>query len=411
MYRVLFTAILVTLVVFLATVLTILGNRAGREIQESRRRRRRAVLEPLVLTYAHGDMKSIASLLPASLGRLDLIVLEEVILDHIQRIRGIAMERLSRAYDELGWVDRRISALFSRNWYRRAEAAEKLGLGLAQRATSALVERLEDPDYEVRLRSAKALGTMGGIAAVRPLIQCLTQPTRWSTIRLGDILAGMGPDAAVELMEAFPNLDLRARLTALDILGRIRPLEAGGWLAAKLSDPEPDVRARSAHALGQIGDPSWGPALVRALTDPAWPVRAMAAKALGRLRYSDALPRLVEALRDREWWVRTNAAEAARNLGQPGLLALKTMLDDEDNYARHQAVLMLQEAGVIDAEIANLATTGADRFQAEDFVRRIAATGQTSRLGELSETHSDAEVRSALTRILASPAPVEKAAQ
>jgi HEAT repeat protein len=177
-------------------------------------------------------------------------------------------------------------------------------------------------------------------------------------------------------------------------------LEAVPWLLERLDDPDGNVRARVAHALGAIGVVDAAPALRKALEDDAWPVRAMAAKALGRVHDLEAIPALCVALRDREWWVRANAAEALKLAGAPGLEALEWMLDDADLYATHQACLMLQDAGVLDRRVAQLAGSGAMRSAAESVVLRFVQAGQISRLRELAETHSEAAVREALSRLV-----------
>ena len=226
-------------------------------------------------------------------------------------------------------------------------------------------------------------------------------PNRWSTIRIADILTGMGYEVVRELMDAFPKLNAHARLAALDILGRIHALESAPWLRMRLADPDRDVRARAAHALGAIGVADAAPELRHALADPDWPVRAMAAKALGRIHDAEAIPALCAALRDREWWVRANAAEALKLAGPMGIEALEGMLADADLYAKHQACLMLEDAGILDRRVAQLASSGALRSAAESVITRFIQAGQTSRLRELSTTHAEAAVRDALERLLA----------
>jgi hypothetical protein len=76
------------------------------------------------------------------------------------------------------------------------------------------------------------------------------------------------------------------------------------------------------------------------------------------------------------------------------------MLDDEDRYARHQACLVLESAGVLDRRVAELASSGAGREAAIVLVERFVRAGQTARLCELAATHRDPLVRRALAQIL-----------
>lgn len=381
--------------------LLIVVNKIQREMREAWRRARRRVLEPAVLSYAHGDD---SALLPALGGRLrlrDRRVVAETLLDFIQRVRGIERDRLGLALDSLGYVDRWLAGLDSRRWWKRADCAEKLGLAVARRAAPELPRLLRDEVPEVRLRAAKALGAVGGQAAVSPLVHALADASRWSTIRVADILATMGPTVTAELAHAFPGLPLAARLAALDVVGRIKSPDSVPWLVKRLGDPESDVRARAAHAIGEIGDPIAAKSLAALLRDPEWPVRAMAAKSIGRLRHAEAASPLCDALRDREWWVRANAGDALRKLGERGVEALERMLDDADVFARHQAVIQLQESGRLDAHVDALASPDAARREAASiYVGKFVRAGQIGRLRELALAHADAGVRSALAAML-----------
>ncbi len=406
MYRALVVSILSTGIVFLVLTLAIVLYKAWREGRHAWRRTRRLMLEPDVLAYAHGEH---ASLLPALGGRVrrgDRRALEELLLDHLQRVRGIERRRLGRALDELGYVNEYLAGLRRRTWWRRAEAAEKLGIAHSKRAADALAAALHDEVYEVRLRAAKALGTLRGVGAVRPLIEALSEPNRWSTIRVADILSSMGPAVVEEIVAAFPDLNLAAKVAAIDILGSSRALQAADWMRVRLNDIEPDVRARACVAMGAIDGPEAGPALVGALRDPQWEVRAMAARALERIRHEPAVPTLCDALRDREWWVRANAAGALRRMGNPGITALQDMLDDHDGFAREQAVLMLEEAGVLDEAVDDIASPDVERRRvAREFLVRFLRVGQHSRLRDHVVRHPDPRVRESLAALMTPGGP------
>lgn len=397
MYEALVVAIAIIGAVFLALTTLIVLNKGWRESRTRWHRVRRHALEPRVLSFVHGEQPSILPRFPGGIGPLDRPVLEEVLLSLVQRVRGIERDRIRKAIEELGYVDRFVGKLASRRWWDRAQGAEKLGLAGASRATSRLIAAMGDPVPEVRIRAAKALGIIGGKAAMKPLIEALDERNRWSSIRIADILADMGVEVVTELTTNFPLLQPAGKLAALDILGRVRSLHVAPWLRERVADPDPDVRARACHALGAIGDPDAGPVLRAALRDAEWPVRAMAAKALGKTRQLEAVPDLCEAMRDREWWVRSNSARALQAMGAPGRDALVWMLEDRDNFARHQAVLMLEESGFLDEKADLLAHVDAGkRAEGEAFVKRFLDVGQVGRLHELAANHRDAGVRRVL---------------
>jgi HEAT repeat protein len=398
----LIVAIQVLFVIFVVLNLLLVAQKGWRESRDRLRRARRTLLEPRVLAYSHADEGVLASFLERRPVSRDRPVLEEILLDHAQRVRGIERRRLGRALDEIGVVDRYLGELAHPRWWRRADAAERLGFAGVSRATERLAEMLEDESSEVRLRAARSLGQVGGRASIRSLIGTLNQPNRWSVIRMADILAEMGPEVVGELVAAFPDLRLPGRVAALDILGRVRPLHVTPWLCVRLEEPEPDLRARAAHALGEIGDPHAGKALRAVLRDSSWPVRAMGAKALGRIRHREAIPELCDAMRDAEWWVRVNAAEALKRLGGAGIAALRSMLADVDPYAQQQAVLMLEETGIIDQQVELLAQEdGEERKEAELLLAQLVRIGCTGRLEELAARNRHPQVRAALELLLA----------
>ena len=97
MLPVLIGAILAVLGLFTGLTVVIIVGKAWREAVQARRRRRRRSLEPEILRYAHGGVPSILPALGGSLRLRDRTVVEQILLDHIQRIRGEERDRLGRA--------------------------------------------------------------------------------------------------------------------------------------------------------------------------------------------------------------------------------------------------------------------------------------------------------------------------
>jgi len=403
--QIILVAIAAQIGVFALLLGVIVSLKGRRQVVDLRRRRRRTVLEPIVLRHARSTDGGLVSALGTEPGTFDLGVLETLLLEQIQAVRGRYQQRLVDACEEVGLVDRRVAQLASRRWWLRADAAERLGLMRSGRASAPLVAAMDDPQPEVRIRAAKALGLIGGQAAIAKLVTGLRQPSRWSAMRLADILTGLGEQAVDDLSAALPQLPEASRLLVLDIFGRVRSLKAIPVLRGLLSDPHPDLRARAAHALGLIGDPGSIPHLVGVLKDPAWPVRAMAARALGRIPGREALEPLCLALTDSQWWVRANAAEALKSKGEPGQRALLGVLDTSDGYAREQAVLMLQESGMLDETMARLASADPGEVEkAASIIRKLVGLKRVDLLGEAAASHPDARVRAALLSLLRQPA-------
>lgn len=408
-----FSILLVSIVTISAIVtllaLGILVGKARREIASLRDRRRRERHEPRLLAVVNrrdgdaagaGGAQFKAALGPG-LTSGDLRVIETILADYAVRVEGVARERISQAYNELGFVDRYMRGLGARRWWRRADSAERLGLSRSPRATTLLVEAMQDPVPEVRLRAAKALGEIGGTAAVEPLLVALAQPNRWSTLRVADILSRMGAEAAVGIRDAFDRMPRPARLACLDILAKLRRLESLDFLREMLRSADPDERARSAHALGTTAHPAPTNDLVEALRDHEWPVRAMAAKALGRIGSPETVHALASALTDKQWWVRSNAANALKIMGPRGQKALLSVLQIADTFARHQAVLMLEETGVVEEFVGALASKQeGQREEAEGFVRTLVKLGRIDFLCDLARDYPNPRVRSRLDELL-----------
>jgi HEAT repeat protein len=405
MQYVLVTVILVMGTLFLLLLLALGLGGLAQELREAWYRRRRRRLEPvLVREVVLGGRPALEALGPL-LRPGDRGLLLRLLLEQLPLVRGAARQCLGRALEELGFVEEWIEALRSPRWWRRAESAENLGLARSERAVGPLVTALEDPVPEVRLRAARALGCLGGHAALGPLVEALAHPDRWSALRIADILTSAGREAVEEIVERWESLDVPARRAAVEVLGQVRELSALPFLLTCLRDSEdPELRARSAHALGLLADPAAAGALALALEDPRWPVRAMAAKALGRLGGRRAVPPLAAAVSDGAWWVRANAAEALRSLGAEGLAALKGILDSEDRYARHQALMMLQEAGILDEMAASLLSDSeTERGEARHFLGRILEEGRRDLLRGLAERQPVAAVRREIEKMLLRP--------
>jgi len=108
---------------------------------------------------------------------------------------------------------------------------------------------LRSPSASVRAQAARTLGQTGDDAAVRPLIQALSDPA------------------------------LEVRAYALDALGEIGSPDAVDPVAARLSDQSKLLRALAARALGRMGSPRAAPALEKLLEAEDEPVVRQAAQA------------------------------------------------------------------------------------------------------------------------------------
>lgn len=255
-------------------------------------------------------------------------------------------------YDRLGLVDKYIERLRNaKQWRERAFAAELLGRVGNAKAVPALLETIQatrNEDADVREIALRALARIGDTRAVEPLIDALKLAENWLAPRIADILVRHG-DPVIDPIIRFLQEQERhpARAWAANILGELKAQRAFPMLVTSLKDLDDEVRAKSAGALGKLGDRRAVTYLLdHLLSDPAPFVRARIAGALGQFADSEVINRLVRALGDPAWWVRMRSVEALEQIGPAAEAPLMVALDDPDPEIRIRAATALERLGV-----------------------------------------------------------------
>jgi HEAT repeat protein len=281
--------------------------------------------------------------------RRDRSLVLDLLLRYRALLRGPEAERITRYLEDQGYVAAAVGDLSSRNRWRRAAAAVRLGEMRSEAAVPGLVSLMEDESDDVRMVAARSLAAIGDPAAVGALAAALADPSRWTASTVAADLVEMGPVAVPTLIAiagasgaSYPGAH-EAAVTAIRVLGEIRDPAAAPVLVRQLEEAaDLNMRARAAAALGTVGGPLASPALRAALGDPAWQVRAQAATSLGALGDRASVPDLSAAIEDREWWVRRNCAEALARLGGPGRDALTALADSPDPFVRDRCRATLE---------------------------------------------------------------------
>jgi HEAT repeat protein len=281
----------------------------------------------------------------------DLDALEAVLEEQARDVQDRPAWLLD-AYDRLGLIDKYIERLrTARKWRDRAFAAELLGRVGNAGAVPALLETVQNTrseDADVREIALRALARIGDPRAVAPLVDALRNAEVWLAPRIADILTRHG-EYVVEPMINFLEAGGRhpARAWAANILGEVEAHRAFPVLVRALGDLEDEVRAKSAYALGRLGDRRATPYLLEhLLTDPAPFVRARIAGALGQFDDPEVIERLVRSLGDPAWWVRMRSVEALEQIGEQAEAPLLVALDDPDPELRSRSAVALERLGV-----------------------------------------------------------------
>ena len=171
------------------------------------------------------------------------------------------------------------------------------------------------------------------------------------------------------------------RLAAV-ALGHIASRQARPELSLVLDDPDDELVADAARALGQLGDIRATAALIALLRDSRpWFVRVTAAGALGALEDPAAVPALVEELGAEDWDLRNAAARSLVALNSDGFdVVIAAVATTSDRGIAHFAGLV-DVAGRMESIVRR--ASGGDAA-ADRFVRRACAAGVRARLDELA---------------------------
>lgn len=100
----------------------------------------------------------------------------------------------------------------------RAAAVETLGTRSGKAVQSALLARLDDGEWFVRVHAARAAGHVVGADAAPSLTRLLADERWWVRTAAKDALRGLGTDAVPSLLSALGHDDLFARNGAAEVL-------------------------------------------------------------------------------------------------------------------------------------------------------------------------------------------------
>ncbi len=328
----------------LAAMVALIIHRWLRNRRAVRESARLAVLSGLALEYLETPGR--AFVLKAQLAPADRPLLLRLFRDLLPKVRGEYAERVVHLMHELGVVEECLRTLKERAWWRRAEACALLGSFNEHRVILALEAAFDDPHLEVRIKAARSLIDLGAVRSVGNLLTKLAPVTATPSLAVTDLFRSFGKEAVPELILLLEqDAHETVKLLAADALGHIGDLDAVPPLLKLYSHASVPLRVTILHALSSLADPRSLEVVLRALEDSAWDVRAKAAWCAGQLGSHAAIALLAERLNDEQWWARFYAAEALFKLGG-GIAALRAAAGGTRARAADIANGLLREKGL-----------------------------------------------------------------
>jgi len=220
----------------------------------------------------------------------------------------------------------------------------------------------------VRGAALRALGRIRTPPPIPELIEALGTPEASLPQRIAEILVRFDARCRGSLCRELRNRESEVRrMWAAEILGWLGNAEAGIPLIDALGDVNPEVRAKSAGALGKLSESRAIDRLLEMLlSDPIPFVRTRVAQALGAIGNPRVIDHLVQVLKDPEWWVRIRAIEALEQIGRESAGTLLAALEDEDGEVRRRAATALERMGYVRDSVETLEREGFSRGPVPD---------------------------------------------
>jgi HEAT repeat protein len=239
-------------------------------------------------------------------------------LQMLERCLGSAVPQpvLLAALEVLGrcgviWFEQRIAELARHNSPEIRKAAVRAAARLpGAKAEVVLIRALGDTDSAIQREAldllverdhGKTVPTLAALLGAADSLRC-------HVIRaLGQLRA---VDAVPQLQSLYERCAHYEQVEIVLAMTRIGGHQIGGFLRARLSESEPEIRRAAARGLARLVDPSHLTLLISLAGDRDWCIRAEAARGLGRLNLAECQTTLLTLARDVEPAVASAAREA-----------------------------------------------------------------------------------------------------
>jgi HEAT repeat protein len=165
---------------------------------------------------------------------------------------------------------------------------------------------------------------------------------------LKNALASCCHDSPSILLRYLKHATKRPREVLARVLAELATLDLGEDLILLATDPDPEVRASAARAMGNA-QPSFAlPVLSVLVKDKEWFVRLRAVVALASVNHNARIRPLLHALCDSNRYVRQRAAWALIQIGSNLDDILNQVVETQDNYALQAFISELERSGAME---------------------------------------------------------------
>src|SRR6185295_17388837 len=180
----------------------------------------------------------------------------------------------------------------------RLEAARALAEQEALESSEPLVDALSDQSWRVRKMVIDGLARHGGAAAITSLLRVLREEHHNPSVLNSalQVLALSGGEAMAALAECLNEPDVDLRIYAAQALGDLRDPGAIPALTGALADEDANVRYHAIEALGKLGAADAIPELMSLVESRDFFLAFPALDALTKIGESRVAPRLVPLL-------------------------------------------------------------------------------------------------------------------
>jgi HEAT repeat protein len=221
-------------------------------------------------------------------------------------------------------INNLIKALSDKNVFIQKKSVEDL-VKIGKDAVPQLINSLESNDRDTCANAVEALGLIGDVSAVTPILKILDKHTNIKGYEvLGDQYIRINSIKALgklKAKEAVPVLE--------DIMQKKRIIDKAWCLTALYQIDPSDSRLESIFNMAKNDDPTVRNVIIRFISD---------------LNDARVLPKLKEALSDKEWYVRDSAVQGIGKIGGKEQIDwLKPLLDDPVPIVAETAKISIEE--------------------------------------------------------------------